>query len=156
MELDLVRYNYAEDSTGGLLYVDGEFFGYTCEDETRKVKVYGETCIPEGRYEIRFRKAGTMWSKELAKDRSHSGMIHLQNVPGFEYIYIHIGNHEYQTDGCILVGLGAQLHNHSNDGFITRSKDAYLRLYKEVHKALNVRRVPVWINVRSIITVCDP
>ena len=59
----------------------------------------------------------------------HRGMLHLQNVPGFEWIYIHPLTNEKQTDGCIGVGYSA----HSKGGFeIARSKEAYVDLYKLV------------------------
>jgi len=61
----------------------------------------------------------------------HYGMLELQNVPNFQYILIHIGNFEKDTEGCILVGEGAN-SNHT----ITESTKAYERLYPIVAAAL--------------------
>ena len=36
-------------------------------------------------------------------------MLHLQDVTGYEYIYIHVGNTEKHTEGCILVGMGSSM-----------------------------------------------
>jgi hypothetical protein len=57
MELITQRYSDGGDSTLGLLFIDGQFNGYTLEDEHRDVKVADETRIPAGRYEIKFREA---------------------------------------------------------------------------------------------------
>ena len=59
-------------------------------------------------------------------------MLHVQNVPGFEDILIHIGNTERDTAGCLLVGKGA-----TSNGplLITSSKIAYVELYQKVSAA---------------------
>ena len=94
MEINLRRKWYYDDSTLGELYVDGKWFCYTLEDEVRKVKVYGETAIPEGRYRVQ-----TTYSNRFKKM-----LPLLYNVPGFSGIRIHSGNTDDDTDGCILVG----------------------------------------------------
>ena len=38
----------------------------------------------------------------------HQGMLHLQKVPGFEFILIHVGNADENTAGYLLVGTGAR------------------------------------------------
>ena len=91
MELRLLRYGHGEDSTGGLLFVDGIHFGYTCEDESRLVKISGETRIPPGRYEIKLRNEGGMTKRYARRFAFHKGMLHLQEVPGFKWVYIHVG-----------------------------------------------------------------
>ena len=47
-----------------------EFECYTLEDEYRDVKVMGETCIPEGTYDVKFRKEGGFHSRYSAKYKS--------------------------------------------------------------------------------------
>ena len=50
----------------------------------------------------------------------------LQDVPNFQYVYIHIGNDDDDTAGCLLVGMG----NSADDvGFINGSKQAYMKIY---------------------------
>ena len=58
MKLEVIRFNKGKDATNGLLFdVTDErrkFLCYTLEDESREKKVWGETCIPEGEYKIKF------------------------------------------------------------------------------------------------------
>jgi hypothetical protein len=57
----------------------------------------------------------------------HRGMLHVQDVPGFEYILIHIGNTDKDTAGCLLVG--EQAVTSKGDMRVNMSKIAYERLY---------------------------
>ena len=136
MQLQLERVFSGDDSTVGILNIAFRPFCFTCEDEHRLVKVYGETRIPAGVYEIKYRNVGRMVGRYKARYPWHKGMLHLQAVPGFEFIYIHSGNTEADTLGCILVGNGAALDG-SGGGSITRSRDAYAALYKRVSLALD-------------------
>jgi hypothetical protein len=130
MRLKLIRYGHGMDSTGGLLFLDGEFFCYVCEDQFQSLKVAGETRIPPGVYEIRLRTEGGMNAKYADRYDFHKGMLWLQDVPCFEWIYIHTGNTDDHTEGCLLVGYGA---SHSSGEFTVQSSvDAYEALYKRI------------------------
>nr|MCP3686901.1 hypothetical protein [Gammaproteobacteria bacterium] len=83
-------------------------------------------------YEIKLRDAGGMNERYKARFPGHKGMLHLQDVPNFEWVYIHIGNHEDQTSGCILVGEGA-----SSTMTVSRSTEAYNRVYAKCLEAFN-------------------
>lgn len=136
MRLELLRYSDNEESTTGLLKVNGKFFCYTIEDEYRDVKVKGETRIPEGTYKIDLRNEGGLTQKYAQKFPGiHKGMLWLRNVPNFQYIYIHVGNTDDNTDGCILVGDSVN-NNTIADGFIGSSRPAYTRLYKAIISAM--------------------
>jgi hypothetical protein len=105
MKLVLVRYGLGDESTLGRLYIDGAFVCFTLEDERRKVKVPGETCIPEGEYRIELRTEGAMHPKYAERFKPfHRGMLWLRDVPGFEFIYLHAGNTPKETLGCPLIG----------------------------------------------------
>lgn len=133
MEILVKRYGYDDNSTGGALSVNGKFLGHTCEDERREIKVPGETCIPAGRYEMKLRDAGGMNEKYKERFPFHRGMLHLQDVPEFEWVYIHPLSNEKQTEGCIGVGYTAL----SKGGFeIARSTEAYTDLYQLVLLAI--------------------
>ena len=98
MELNLYRHTYntrGDRNIIGDLFIDGEFFCYTLEDERRAdgVKVYGETAIPTGTYNIKVTKSNRF--KRL--------MPLLLDVPLFKGIRIHGGNTSKDTLGCILV-----------------------------------------------------
>lgn len=149
MKLKLQRDSNDSRSTLGRLFVDGRFECYTCEDEPRSTKVRGETRIPAGRYNVALRMEGGFHNRYLTRfGRSfHKGMLWVQDVPGFEWILIHIGNTEADTDGCILVGK-RKLPNGEGGGMVASSKDAYVALYPKVRDALlNGERVE--------LEVCD-
>jgi len=132
--LEVLRYSYGADSTLGILSENGsegrEFLGYTLEDEWREEKVSAETRIPEGIYDVKLRTVGGFHSRYLDKfgDDFHKGMLHVQDVPGFEYILIHTGNTDENTMGCLLIADTSQ-QNITQDGFIGSSVSAYKRIY---------------------------
>ena len=105
---------------------------FSIEDERRVTKVYGETCIPVGTYELKLRTHGGMHQDYLEKygDR-HKGMIWLQDVPEFEWIYIHILNYEYQTKGCIGPGEVPGIYP-DGEFYVGRSTPAYWKIYDEI------------------------
>jgi len=138
MDIDVLRFNNGEDSTNGLLFIDGKFECYTLEDEHRDSKVRGETRIPAGEYDIKLRKEGGFHAKYSKRFSDiHDGMLHIVNVPGFEYILIHAGNTDEHTAGCLLVGDSQENNNLVKDGFIGKSTQAYKRVYKKVIEAIN-------------------
>ena len=141
MKLEVLRVSSQKDSTNGLLFdttAERKFLCYTLEDEHRNEKVKHETRIPEGNYKIKLRKVGGFHSKYAAKYGSmHKGMLHVQDVPGFEYILIHTGDTDEHTSGCLLVGDTQQQNvTKSKSGFIGASVDAYKRIYSPIAEAL--------------------
>lgn len=136
MQLKLLRLSTTKDSTVGVLYRDGIFECFTCEDPWHKMKIPGETRIPAGTYDIQLRTEGGMIERYKKKfGESHRGMLWLQNVPGYQYVYLHIGNSASDTEGCILVGSTAHADKHI--GYIRDSVSAYLVLYEHIYEALN-------------------
>lgn len=129
--INLVRYSTGKEDTLGKLYINNQLYCYTLEDQYREVKVSGDTRIPAGEYEIIFRKVGGMNDTySLKYPDIHKGMLWLQQVPGFQYILIHIGNSEADTKGCILVGNHVVGENNTQKARqITGSKDAYYKVY---------------------------
>ena len=132
--LEVMRYSSGADSTLGLLFENGpegrEFLAYTLEDEFREEKLSAETRIPEGTYDIKLRTVGGFHSRYAAKFGTpwHKGMLHVQDVPGFEYILIHTGNTDEHTMGCLLVA-DSSTQNITKDGFVGASVAAYKRIY---------------------------
>ncbi len=122
MELTVLRYASGEESTLGLLYIDKKFACYTLEDEHRDVKVMGETRIPAGRYQVKLRTEGSHHLRYQQKFPDiHKGMLHVTNVPNFQWILIHIGNDDDDTAGCLLVG-DTSVSNINQDGRINNSR----------------------------------
>lgn len=130
MLISIQRMVVTLNSTIGHLAVN-DFSCNTLEDAPHAIKVHGETCIPAGQYQIKLRTEGSK-SPAYAKKYPdmHKGMLWLQDVPNFEYVYIHIGNFPKDTEGCILVGLG------SSKDAVTGSAAAYEALYPRVAGAL--------------------
>lgn len=140
MKLEVLRFSSGEDSTSGLLFdvSNGrEFLAYTLEDEYRDSKKYGETRIPAGTYKIQLRTVGGFHQKYATRFYDiHKGMLHITDVPGFEYILIHCGNTDEHTAGCLLVGDTQNNNMVEEDGFIGRSKTAYKRIYPKIAEVL--------------------
>jgi len=141
MKLKVLRFSSQEDSTSGLLFLEGkkglEFLCYTLEDEARALKVKGETRVPAGTYKLELRTEGGFHNKYKKRYGGfHKGMLHVTNVPNFEYILIHTGNTDEHTAGCLLVGDSQENNNIIKDGFIGKSTNAYKRIYTNISKAI--------------------
>jgi len=133
VKLTVVRTQFGTDATNGLLFINGIFECYTLEDQYQAVKVMHETCIPEGTYDIKFRKTGGFHAKYTERYKNaHYGMLHIQDVPNFTYILIHTGNTDEHTSGCLIVGETQQDLEISKDGFIGSSTTAYKKMYAKV------------------------
>ena len=133
MKIQVIRTQLGKDATNGLLFVNGLFECYTLEDQYQAVKVMHETCIPEGTYDIKFRKTGGFHAKYSERYKNaHYGMLHIQDVPNFTYILIHTGNTDEHTSGCLIVGETQQDLEISKDGFIGSSTVAYKKMYAKV------------------------
>ena len=140
MKLEVIRFSSGTDSTNGILLnkTSNKFLAYTLEDEYRNEKKYGETRIPDGTYKLGLRKVGgynAKYSKRFAD--IHTGMLHVLEVPGFEYILIHCGNTDEHTAGCLLVGDSQENNQITKDGFIGKSTQAYKRIYPAIAEAIN-------------------
>ena len=133
-EITLRRIKNNRKSTLGRMNVFGTRV-WTLEDPYQAVKEQGNTRIPTGRYELKLRNEGSMTQRYAARfPDMHKGMIWLQNVPDFTYVYIHIGNTHHDTEGCILVGTG-----HS-ETMIHESKRAYELIYPKIVEAIHQGR----------------
>jgi len=150
MKLTVVRTQFGTDATNGLLFIDGLFECYTLEDQYQAVKVMHETCIPEGTYNIKFRKTGGFHAKYSERYKNaHYGMLHIQDVPNFTYILIHTGNTDEHTSGCLIVGETQQDLEVSKDGFVGSSTVAYKKMYAKVAGQL-LQGKPVSIEYTTI------
>jgi len=119
MEIRLKRNQY--ESAAGytharLMTDEGGFLCWTLEDENRglyqdmpisqieRIKVYGLTAIPYGRYEVQLKVSTKFKNRSWAKP--YGGRLpYLLHVPGFEGVCIHPGNVPGDTLGCILPGM---------------------------------------------------
>lgn len=123
-----------DDSTISLVKVDGKAVCFGLEDEYHAEKVVNETRIAAGTYPVRVRSEGGFHNRYSRKFADiHRGMLHIQDVPEFEYILIHVGNTDENTAGCLLVGTGAMARG--GDMSIQASVEAYKNLYPMVIEA---------------------
>lgn len=148
-ELLLTRHIFTDKSTiGELKWKGGEFECHTLEDTCRRdknndgrlqseEKIFGETAIPAGRYEIKME-----WSEHYKRK-----MPFLQNVPYFQGIMIHWGNWAKDTKGCILVG---DKDPHAPD-FIAASQKNYNELEPKIVKCLAEGKL--YINIMGGLSV---
>lgn len=145
MELSLLRNPSKKESTRGVLLINDVVFCDTLEDEKREIKVSGETRIPSGRYRILKREAVSKLTKTY-RDKFDWFDFHLeiQNVPNFQYVYIHVGNYDENTDGCILLGRG--FTDYEDESAIWNSRKAFKEFYLRVSDALN-NNEEVWITI---------
>ncbi|MCI1005197.1 DUF5675 family protein [Herbaspirillum sp. C7C8] len=132
MKLLLQREPSTKKSTAGKLFIDGQFECYTLEDvvRARGVKVYGQTAIPAGTYQVLLTQS----------PRFKRVLPLLLNVPGFEGIRIHPGNKAEDTDGCILVG------DAPAPDWLGQSKVAFDRLFTK----LRLTTEPITIEIREV------
>ena len=109
MEIEVIRRHFKETYTIGKLYIDKVYFCDTLEDKVRDLrdlnndgdfddpgegKIYGETAIPCGRYQVI-----VTYSPKFQKR-----LPELFKVPGFKNIRIHAGTNPKHTEGCVLIG----------------------------------------------------
>jgi len=119
LELILVRSYFCGTYTIGHIYINDAFFCDTIEDIDRGLsdemkeeeifskKVYGETAIPYGKYEIDMNTKSPKYSNftKYTWAKPYDAKIpRLLNVKGFSGILIHCGNTEKDTCGCLIVG----------------------------------------------------
>lgn len=137
MIMKVNRFVSDDDSTISDVLIDGVKECYGLEDEYREEKKVGETRIPAGIYRVGVRTVGgfhNRYSKRFAD--IHQGMLHILNVPNFEYILIHCGNTDEHTEGCLLVG--REGITTPGDMMVTHSTAAYRAFYpKVIDAALN-------------------
>jgi len=145
MELKLVREHFNEIcSIGSLTIENDDLHLYTLEDCDRRlsqtdetsaikqIKVFGQTAIPYGRYEVAM----------TYSDRFKQVMPLLLNVKGFEGVRIHAGNTGADTLGCVLVGYQKDILNNK----IVNSRAAIAELYMLISEAIKREKVFITIS----------
>jgi hypothetical protein len=119
MHITLQRSPSNDACTIGSISIDDTVVCHTLEDIVRDTKLFGQTAIPEGTYQIVI-----TYSPHFQRD-----LPLLVNVPGYEGVRIHPGNTAADTEGCILPGM-VLLNN-----AIGQSRDAFNLLYSKIEYA---------------------
>lgn len=141
----LQRYSDNGRSTQGLLFElpfgfnKPLWFSHCIEDEHREVKVMNETRIPAGRYELKIRREDTQLTLKhrAAYNKGYKTPwfkfhIEVTGVPNFSGVYIHAGNSEHDTSGCLCPNDTANNHI-IEEGEMERSTQAVKRFYDKVY-----------------------
>ncbi len=133
MELLLKRIFRGDKYTIGHLYVDGNYYcdvledtdrGLTddmSEEQIKKIKVYGKTAIPTGRYKVE-----VTYSPKFKRY-----LPILLGVKGYTGIRCHSGNTPEDTLGCLLVGFNKEKGKVLNSRVTSDKLTALLRNTKE-------------------------
>lgn len=143
--IDCFRKIFTDKSTISQAVIDGKSICYFLEDKDRgltsdmsadqikELKVYGETAIPYGVYEIQITYS-PRFKKELPV---------LINVPGYEGIRIHTGNKADDSHGCLLPCMTISLD------YGAQSTIAYNKVFGIIKEALNAGK-KVFINIQKV------
>jgi hypothetical protein len=123
------RFIHHPDCEISRVYIRDKFFCFAIEDAQRTTKIKGQTCIPQGTYNL-----GLRYSPHFSPKLGHD-MIWVKDVPGFEFILIHTGNTINDTEGCLILGKTIGTLK-GNDGIVRdavlTSKPTYLEFYASV------------------------
>jgi hypothetical protein len=133
MKITVERFEHNADETISRVYLDGVYQCFALEDQYRTVKVAGDTRIPAGTYRVTLRLVGGKNATYAKKYDWHRGMLWIRDVPSFEYILIHQGNTDKDTEGCLLLGTKRGILNGRQA--VLESAIAYKRFYLKVIKA---------------------
>ena len=134
---------------------DNSFKGVGVEDEKRDIKVFGETRIGAGTYELELVNS-PKFSHEYCRDANGNLMlakdwnlskpeikgifkwkhelIHVKNVANFESILWHWGNTDLDTYGCYIVG-SVFGKTKGRDG-VLNSRKKYTEIYPIIFRAI--------------------
>jgi hypothetical protein len=101
LKITIERLYQRNNGTMGYLFVDDVVICYSLEKPWIE-NINNISCIPKGTYQgfIRY-------------DKNDKWRIQLEGVPNRSGIQIHVGNWTSQINGCILVGMEADVNNFS-------------------------------------------
>jgi len=134
MDLRLDRTPTEKETTFGQLFFPEGVFCQTLEDALRDHKIFGETCIPAGRYQLTMEP-----SQRFGPDT-----ITVNNVPGYTSIRVHSGSDKNSTLGCIVVGDQINRETATISGGLNHG--VLKRLKERIKAALAVEEVWLTIN----------
>lgn len=141
MKLVLKRINNQDNYCEGKLYIDGIYQCDVIEDvdrgltsemsiaEIQSKKVYGETAIPKGTYQITLDVVSPKFKDRSWATFCEGKLPRLLDVPGYEGVLIHVMNQASESLGCIGVG------QKTKDGWISNSTQTFKNLYYKLKQA---------------------
>lgn len=154
MELVLERKWYRDTYTIGKLSVNGVVVCDTLEDKDRglhqnmslneinRIKVYGETAIPKGRYHIDMDTVSSKFKTRVWAKPYNGKIPRLLSVPGYQGVLIHVLNSPEDSLGCIGVGQNKQV------GKILNSTVTFYMLMDSYLVPAHFRGEEIWITIK--------
>ena len=154
MVITVERIYSCQTYTIGKLYINGEYFCDTIEDtdrglddsmtieEIKNKKIYSETAIPCGTYNLTMNVKSPKYSNfdKYKWAKPYDGYLpRIENVKGFEGVLIHVGNTANNSSGCILVGKNT-IKGQVTSSTLTFQKlmDDYLWLAKQNNEKITI------------------
>ena len=133
MKIQIDRKYKQSNYTIGIMYINGVRFSETLEDKDRGLKssmseseikmrkIYSQTAIPTGTYEIKMTYSPKFAIRTWG--RRYSGQVpEILNVKGFSGVRIHPGNTPEDSLGCIFPGRNLE------KGKVLNSTEYYYKL----------------------------
>jgi hypothetical protein len=116
---------------------------FTLEDQHRDVKVKGDTRIPAGIYPLKIHKADTPLTLKHRKVYGPWFKYHIEiaDIPNFSGVYIHAGNDELHTEGCVLGGDSILNNMIVSRNQLLSSMAAIKRFYTDIYPRLEAGEV---------------
>jgi hypothetical protein len=131
MESKIIRVAQGKESTLSQLYINGIFQCYLLEDKIRDVKIAYQTAIPKGVFSLKLNTHGAKnVNYKKAFGKLHQGMIEINGLPNFSFVYIHSGNTIKDSAGCPLCGFGFRFVDGNYQ--VTQSVAAYKMVYPKL------------------------
>ena len=156
MELTLERRWTKADYTIGAFFVDGVRHHETLEptdrgltqdmpiSKIRRIKVYGKTAIPKGRYKVDMNTVSPRFKNRIWAKKYNGIVPRLLSVPCWSGELIHPGNTVEDTLSCILVG------QNKIKGGLVRSQETYMRLMDDYLWPAKLRDEEIWITIVGV------
>lgn len=125
------------------MLIDGAFEAFTLEDKDRDLeqseredvirekKVYAQTAIPLGTYNVDVDITSLRGVGERNAEAGGKELPLVFEVKGFSGIRIHVGNTAEGSEGCVLVGTTR------SDDFVGNSRAAFSTLFDKIEQAID-------------------
>jgi len=130
----------------------GKFRSFTVEDTYRAVKIQDQTRIPAGLYELKIKVLDTPLTIKHRIDYNKPDNnwfkyhIEIVGIPNYAGVYIHAGNDDEHTKGCLLLNYAVDSSAPDKPG--SKSTVAVEAFYKLVYPLLEANEA-CFIEVRD-------
>ena len=153
MEILHQRIHDDGDATSSKIYIDNQYECCTLEDQFNLQKIMGEMRVPAGKYQIKFRKDGTIY--ESYKKRFPTwfvGSLEITGISGFSRVYYHCGLTDDDSLGCPLLGGAIEWYKKKGKDCqrikAGTSEKAYINFAKQITAAL-LAGEEVWVTIKD-------